>query len=58
MDFLVVAIPWLAIGAAGGNYRKKKKREAGLEPSREGEVMIFIWDTLWGPMTWFSMFRP
>ena len=36
----------------------KKKREAGLEPVREGEVMIFIWDTLWGPMTWFSMFRP
>lgn len=58
MDFFVVAIPWLAIGAAGGNYRMKKKREAGLEPSREGEVMIFIWDTLWGPMTWFSMFRP
>jgi hypothetical protein len=58
VDFLVVAIPWLAIGATGGNYRMKKKREVGLEPSREGEILIFLWDTIWGPLTWFSMFRP
>jgi hypothetical protein len=58
MDFLVVAIPWLLIGAAGGNYRMKKKREVGLEPSREGEIMIFALDTLFGPLTWFFMFRP
>jgi hypothetical protein len=58
MDFLVVTIPWLAIGATAGNYRMKKKRETGLQPSREGEIMIFVWDTLWGPLTWFSMFRP
>ena len=57
MDFLVVAIPWLLVGASGGNYRMKKKRQAGLEPSHEGEIMIFVWDTLWGPLTWFSMFR-
>lgn len=58
MDFLVVAIPWLLIGAAGGNYRMKKKREVGLEPGREGEIMIFALDILLGPLTWFFMFRP
>ena len=58
MDFLVVAIPWALIGAAGGNYRRNKKRELGLEPSKEGETLIFLWDMLWGPLTWFSMFRP
>jgi hypothetical protein len=58
MDFLIVAIPWLLIGAAGGNYRMKRKRALGMEPMRQGEILIFIWDTFWGPLTWFSMFRP
>jgi hypothetical protein len=58
MDFLMVAIPWLAIGASGGVYRRNKKRKAGLQPSSEGEWLILIWDALWGPLTWFSMFRP
>lgn len=58
VDFVVVALGWLGIGAAGGNYRMKKKREYGLDPSREGEILIFIWDCLWGPLTWLAMFRP
>ena len=58
MGFFVIAIIWLLIGAAGGNYRMKKKREVGLAPSREGEILIFTWDTLCGPLTWFSMYQP
>lgn len=58
MDFLIVAIIWVMSGLAGGLYRRDKKRDLGLQPSTEGEWLILIWDTLWGPLTWLSMFRP
>ncbi len=58
MDFFLVAVGWLGIGALGGNYRMKKKREAGLEPSSQGEMLIFAVDTLMGPLTWLALFRP
>jgi hypothetical protein len=34
MDLFAIAIPWRIIGAAGGNYRMKKKREQGMKPMR------------------------
>jgi hypothetical protein len=58
MDFVAVAVVWVIIGFTGGIYRRDKKRDLGLAPSKEGEWLILVWDALWGPLTWFSMFRP